>query len=53
MCLVDNNLVERDSKKTFQRSGLARTARLIIDPNMVSRKLLGPAKKALEKLSEL
>ena len=53
VCLADNNLVQRDSKKKFQRSGLARTARLIIDPNMILRELLGQAKKALERLSEL
>ena len=44
--------MQRDSKKKFQRSGLVRTAWLIIDLNMVLRELLGPAKK-LEKLSEL
>ena len=46
MCLADNNLVQRNSKKKFQRSGLAKIARLIIDSNMVSRELLGLAKKS-------
>ena len=43
MHLADNNLVQRDLKKKYQRRGLARTAWLIIDPKVVSRELLGPA----------
>ena len=43
MRLADNNLVQRDSKKKYQRRGLARTAWLIIDPKVVLKELLGPA----------
>ena len=43
MRLADNNLVRKDSKKKYQRRGLARTAWLIIDPKVVLRELLGPA----------
>ena len=43
MRLADNNLVRRDSKKKYQRHGLARTVWLIIDLKVVLRELLGPA----------
>ena len=44
MHLANNNLVQKDIKKKYQRRGLARTAWLIIDPKMVSRELMSPAK---------
>ena len=43
MRLADNNLMQRDLKKKYQKRGLAKTAWLIIDLIVVFRKLLGIA----------